>query len=78
MTINEMRRFVESYDYRIVSRSIFEQANLPLGLRNRASVYPGNWVVYDPLDDEDGYLLIMQDSDDLVRQAYQYVLERIG
>jgi hypothetical protein len=71
---DEQIKFIVSYDYKLVSRAEFDAAtDLPAGLRERASQYEGSWVVYDPLNDDEGFLLVGNDREALAKEAYEHV-----
>ncbi len=64
MTFEDMLRHIESRDYTIASYTevVEERVPLPDGLLDRAmktkGFKPGCHVLYDPIDDEDGFMLI--------------------
>lgn len=61
-------------DYKVVSRAEFEAAtDKPVGLLERANKHPGNWICYDPNDDAEGFMLIRNDREDLINEAYDYL-----
>jgi len=68
MTTN--KQILESYDYKLVTRAEFETAcDVPKGLRERAAALSGEFVIYDPLDDDEGYLLIGNDAEALAAEC---------
>lgn len=67
------KKILESYDFRLVTRAAFDKAeDVPHGLRERVALLPGAFVVYDPLDDDEGFLLV---SDDVNAIAAETVRE---
>ena len=74
MTTDEQVKFLRSYDYDVAPRDVFMRTTgLPAGLQERASKYPGLWVVFDPNDDSDGFLLVGHDRAALVKEAYEHI-----
>lgn len=66
--------WLEKHDFKLVSRADFEEAgDLPVGLLERSESIEGAWVVYDPLDDHEGFLLIDDDKDALARIARDHL-----
>lgn len=65
--------------YKLVTRREFElAADRPLGLFDRfegCTIPPGAFVVYDPNDDEDGWLLIDNDPEWLAAQTVESRIE---
>ncbi|RWB08813.1 MAG: hypothetical protein EOQ39_18635 [Mesorhizobium sp.] len=53
--------------YRLDARAVFE-AQADNKLVARASVYPGIFVLWDPNDDEDGYLIAGDSSVELEKE----------
>jgi hypothetical protein len=59
--------------YKLCTRSEFETAtDRPAGLLERAQHRVGAFVVYDPHDDADGWLLIGDDAEALARETWEY------
>ncbi len=66
------KAILESYDFKLVPRAQFDAAtDVPYGLRERASAIPGSWVLYDPLDDAEGFLLVGDDPAALAREIVE-------
>lgn len=64
------KAFIESYGYKLVTRAEFEAAtDRPQGLLERANQYPGAFVVYDPNDDYEGWMLIGDDAEKLAQES---------
>lgn len=57
----------EAYGYKIVPSLDFynNEKDVPAGLRKRAASYRGSFVLYDPDDDDEGFLLIGDDPEQL-------------
>lgn len=70
---------VQSYDFKVVTRVEFETASdRPNGLLERAAQYAGGWVIDDPIDDDQGFMIIGDDADALAREAIEHLnLEEI-
>lgn len=61
---------IESRGYRLVAWSDFVAAtDRPQGLLERAENHKARFVVYDPSDDEDGWLLVGDDPDELALET---------
>lgn len=75
-----LRAHIENHGYRIASRYDFlssttnliaascvdEDGQEFLALQDRARQHPGEWIIYDPEDDSDGWLLVGNDLDYLI------------
>jgi len=59
---------LEAYDFKLEPRTAF-QATASAQLMARASAYAGAYVLWDPLDDADGFLLVGDDPE-LLRAAW--------
>jgi hypothetical protein len=57
----------EDFDYRVDTREVFERI-APQALVARASEYPGALVLWDPLDDEYGFLVVANDREELLAE----------
>lgn len=77
---------IESYDYKFVTWNEFvTTSNVPDGILERANDWrydastggyiPFDFVVYDPLDDDQGFLLLGNDGQELVREACEYIIQ---
>lgn len=67
----EKVKWLQERGYKLATRSEFEAAgDLPDGLLKRAQKIAGIWVVYDPHDDDDGFLLIGDNREALVLEAW--------
>ena len=74
MTTEEHINFIQAYDYKCVGRAEFEAAtDRPAGLLERSKKYPGAWVVYDPLADDEGFMIIGDDKAALAKEAYEHI-----
>lgn len=68
------KEILESYDFKLVSRGDFESAgDVPNGLRDRVEGRDGAFVVYDPLDDDEGFLLVGDDAESLAAEAVSHM-----
>lgn len=68
----DYRKTLDWHGYKVVERAAFEATKeLPAGLRERAARYEGDWVVYDPEDDCDGWLLVGDDPDALAKETVE-------
>lgn len=69
-----------AYDFKFVTWEEFEKAEKPDGLLERATFsgpFEGQvYVVFDPLDDENGFLAVWDDGPELVRQACIYIAKQ--
>lgn len=69
---------LRSYDYQIVEYDLFKMmTDIPHGLIARAESLveqgqPHDFVVFDPIDDENGYLLL-GDALDIAKEACEYI-----
>ena len=45
----------------------------PKKLLERANKYQGNWVLWDPQDDEQGFLLVGDKPDELIKEWFQWM-----
>jgi hypothetical protein len=68
--------------FKIVTRAEFDAAtDVPDGIRELAAAVIKQWggafVVYDPGDDKDGWLLIGDDRAELAAETVQYRCEQI-
>lgn len=69
---------LRSYDYQFVEYSLFKMmTDLPEGLLERAESMieqgqPHDFVVFDPLDDHNGYLML-GDALEISREAVEYI-----
>ncbi len=69
---------LESYGYKLVCRDKFCKAtDVPAGLLVRADKIAGLWVVYDPDDDDEGFMLIGNDQHALAKEAWDF-LDAVG
>lgn len=72
-----------AYDYKFVPWNEFvASGNKPAGLIERAEEWKSDfphetYVVYDPLDDECGFLLISHDPVELAKEACQYISDQL-
>lgn len=61
------------------SLSVEEAAQLDrqaaVKLKERAKQFDGAFVIYDPASDEDGFMLVGNDPDELDHQCYQQEIE---
>lgn len=86
MTLTDAQQKVGAYGYRISNRAcymsrenLFPDSGLPLELqlastvaaKARAERYTGDWIIHDPLSDEDGWMLVfdMHQLDEMVAQT---------
>lgn len=84
---------VESYGFRIADRATFmaDPAIRPYGeehaagnarqgdlLVARASAIPGAYVLYDPDDDAEGFMLIGDDPHELDREGFEHLADERG
>jgi len=69
MTLKRMLEIIELNGYRLDKRPVFEQEAQPL-LVERAKEYDGEFVLWDPNDDEQGYLIVGSDQDEL---AFEFI-----
>jgi len=54
-----VKAFIESYDYKVVTLQEFMQASdKPEGLLERANKYQGEYILYDPNDDSEGFMIV--------------------
>lgn len=61
------QQYAESYDFRLVTRAEFEAASdVPNGIAERVANRPGDYVLYDPLDDDEGFCLVGNDPEALI------------
>lgn len=61
---------VEHYGYRIDRRGDFLTNDaVPAGFKNRVARFNGGWGLWDPADDEDGFLLVRDSPDELTASA---------
>ncbi|MGE0576124.1 MAG: hypothetical protein AB7F22_07680 [Reyranella sp.] len=58
---------IQDNGYRLDRRDTFAAA-ASLPLVHRAEAYPGEWVLWDPNDDEDGYMIVGDDPEELGRE----------
>lgn len=72
-------QLVEDFEYKVVSWGDFiNTPNLPEGLLDRAlsvtqnCLFERNWVVYDPLDDDEGWMLIGENLDEIVLETIEH------
>lgn len=91
MTVNTIaaaaKAALESYDYKLVTWGAFVAADdRPVGLLQRAEemraeILGGRledvFVVYDPMDDNGGYLLVSDSEDDAAIEACRWIEEGI-
>lgn len=67
------KNILERYGYKLVERIKFEEeaAKNPNhhGLLHRASKFLGPWVIYDPSDDDEGYLIVGYDPEKMASEA---------
>lgn len=72
MDIAEM--WLTGAGYKIMTRAEFETAtDLPPGLKERAAKYTGGFVVYDPSDDDEGFMLIRDDRKTVIEDAVEHL-----
>jgi hypothetical protein len=70
---------LESYDYKFLAWKDFEVAEKPEGLYERAVNWKGEhsedglFVIFDPLDDEQGFLLLGADPVEIAKMACEYI-----
>jgi hypothetical protein len=63
---------VRSYDYRISTRFDFQRAiDAPYGLVARAANLQGSYVLWDPNDNEEGFMLVGDDPEVLAKEAIE-------
>lgn len=77
VSIVYMEAWLVTHGYRIVSRtqfSAFEQ-DVPKGLIERSIAHKGDWVIYDPDDNDQGWLLIGDDRRALIRESFNHMTE---
>lgn len=68
------QHMLERYGYKLVDRPMFEAAtDLPTGLLERAASTPGAYVVYDPDDNDEGFMLIRDNKDQLAKEAWEHL-----
>lgn len=67
------RKWLEDNGYLVVPRPLFRQTCLVPGLSVRAMRLDGAFVLYDPFDDEDGFLLVGDKEPDLITQAWRHL-----
>jgi hypothetical protein len=77
-TLAEMRAHLEAHGYKLVTwRGFLEAEDRPEGLLERAMLLlPGLYgphVVYDPSDDENGWLLVCDDVDGIAEATCQMI-----
>lgn len=70
-------QILSSYGYKLVTVAEFNAApDVPDGLRVRVAEnlrrWPGKFVVYDPNDDCEGFLLVGPDRDALAKETVQH------
>lgn len=58
------RGLLEAYDFKIQKRADFE-AEAPAKLVARSKEWLGPYVLWDPMDDEDGFLLVGRSEQEL-------------
>lgn len=67
---------LEAHGYKLVTRAAFDSAaDVPDGLREYRKeqlALKGAWIVYDPSDDEEGWLLVGDDAEALARETVEY------
>lgn len=74
MTTEEHIEFIQAYDFKLLPRAEFEAAtDGPSGLLERAKEYSGAFVVYDPLADDEGFMIIGDDKAALAKEAYEHI-----
>lgn len=71
---------LEAYEFKLVTWDEFVKVtDLPDGLLNRAENYhetePFEYIVYDPIDDEDGFMLFGNDPEELASDTCKYISE---
>lgn len=86
-TTADAKAALESYDYKLVTWAAFVAADdRPAGLLQRAEeiraeILGGRledvFVVYDPMDDSDGFLLISESEDDAAIEARRWIEEGV-
>lgn len=70
---------LQSYDYQIVEFNLFKiMTDLPFGLLKRVEGLieqgqPHSFVVFDPIDDDTGYLLLGDDAVEIAKEACEYI-----
>lgn len=69
------RQLLEKYEYVIVPWEAFRMIpNLPEGLLERAmEIGESKWVVYDPCDGEEGWLLIGDSERELINATVEHI-----
>jgi hypothetical protein len=62
-------QILTSYDFKLVTRAEFDAAtDVPPGIRDRARDLNGAFVLYDPIDDDLGFLLVGDDRKEMARE----------
>ena len=64
METSEKEKWLWDHGYVIMSWSTL------CGLHERALAYPGKYIVLDPNDNEEGFMLRMDDMDKLIHEAW--------
>lgn len=71
------RAYLERHGYRVETRAVFAASELPEGLLARALEIKGDWVVFDPSDDGQGFMLVSDDLDAIVAETYEMVSDSV-
>lgn len=74
MTTDEKRRHVESFGYKVATWDAFLSAtDVPDGIKHRAQCLLGQWVIYDPLDDGNGWFVHHDDLDRVLTETVEHI-----
>ena len=70
-TKEKLFQALKDNQYKLVTQAEFSVADdVPEGIRERASTQNGAYVVYDPEDDEEDWLLVGDDATALAQETY--------
>ena len=74
-TLEQMKYDLEAYGYKLVTWAEFEAADdRPEGLMERASEFKAPFIVYDPGDDWDGWMLCGRSAEWLATETCRHIM----